>query len=100
MDKIHVTPQGTYHPAPDSEIAWTVNDTRGYTDGGPACDECGACECDACDCGNTAHDCAECNPESECIGLSFTYICLDGGESLCSECFDKERPASVLECNC
>lgn len=40
---IHVSEYGTYHPSNDG--VWTIQDTRGYTDIGPSCDKCGACEC-------------------------------------------------------
>ena len=104
---IHRSKYGTYHPAPGAEVAWTVNDTRGYTDGGPACNECGACECEvvrheppeashpacACDCDGNAD-------ANECVGLSFAYVCLDGGEALCAKCFEKEPDVEVVECNC
>jgi hypothetical protein len=82
---------------------WYVNDTRGYSDPGPSCDECGACECECPWCASSDADkvhgvegegycCAkqaENNPFSECIGLSVAYVCLDGGESLCEACFEK-----------
>ena len=79
---------------------WYVNDTRGYLDEGPSCDECGACGCDPC-----AHEvapifgakhgaypsaCYRCNDsERECIGLAVAYVCLDGGDALCRACAEK-----------
>ena len=92
---------------------WIINDTRGYVDAGPSCDECGACECGQCEGDNSHWDrypdrdgalCAmddgdqapskacEChthNPDHECVGLSVAYVCLDGGEALCEACFEK-----------
>jgi hypothetical protein len=102
---IHRSKFGTYHPSPSSSVAWTVNDTRGYIDGGPACEECGACECERCSCGNcdgTApyHACDSSPEDSECIGLSFAYICLDGGDALCRECFEKDDTVDVIDCDC
>lgn len=122
--EIHRSKVGTYHPAPpicpegyeneivcyntrkalaDSKhgqprecpvcshyIAWTIHDSRGYVDGGRACDECGACEC-----GN--HE--EQTDEGECIGLSFSFVCLDGGENLCSKCAEKAG-IEIVECDC
>ena len=76
---------------------WYVNDTRGYLDAGPACDECGACECqDMCGeegcnavlCQSCEHDDGADRPE--CIGLSVAYVCLDGGDALCEACAEKE----------
>lgn len=102
---IHETKWGTYHPGADDNGAWTVNDTRGYLDGGPSCDECGACECGDCqDCGLPEHecDCAGCEG-GECIGLSFAYVCIDGGEALCEECFystDEDVNVTVIPCDC
>lgn len=96
---IHRSKVGTYHPglAPVSHgPAWTINDTRGYTDGGPACDECGACECDGLDKEGTP---ACSDEQNECIGLSFAFVCLDGGESLCEECAQKEGIA-IVDCDC
>lgn len=72
---------------------WYVNDTRGYLDAGPACDDCGACECgrepfECCGCKPHADDDCECCEEHEphCIGLSIAYVCLDGGDALCEDC--------------
>lgn len=103
--ELHVTKYGTYHPNPESEretgVAWTVNDTRGYIDGGPACDECGACECETVD-GTPLCAIEQDNGkpvESECVGLSFAYVCLDGGDALCRACADKEG-ITVKECDC
>lgn len=104
---IHVTPYGTYHPGADDNGAWTVNDTRGYIDGGPPCDECGDCECGDCEDCKASPPCTACKCQcedgdhpSECIGLSFAYVCLDSGDSLCSDCFAREVPASVVPCDC
>ena len=41
--RVHVSKMGTYHAEPSADCAWTINDTRGTIDGGPACEECGAC---------------------------------------------------------
>lgn len=85
--EIHQSKVGTYHPAPFCLQDWTIDDTRGYLDAGPTCDECGACECGTyCD-------------EHECIGLSFAFVCLDGGETLCSECAEREG-ITIVPCNC
>lgn len=78
----------------DHAVTWHEHDTRGYIDGGPSCDECGACECDPCethggngpacrceDCDEAAHVAEDC-----CIGLSHAWCCLDGGETYCDEC--------------
>ena len=134
MPRIHRDRMGCYHPAPDSEVAWTVNDTRGYMDTGPSCTECSACECGCpmecgCLCGTEAQPAREpgspaCNPDAHhadcaladqdglpgwnsanpmddgCIGLSFAYVCLDGGESYCQECFDKLDDVEVVPCDC
>ena len=72
---------------------WYVNDTRGYIDAGPSCDECGACECESDHCA-APHDCEECSEkysdgEFECVGLSVAYVCLDGGDALCRACAEK-----------
>ena len=66
---------GLYHPVPTDHIAWTVNDTRGYVDEGPDCDECGE------------------------QNLSFAYVCLDGGDSLCETCAEKEG-IEHIDCDC
>ena len=102
MITLHVSDIGTYHPDPKADVAWTVNDTRGYIDGGPSCDECNACQClcDACDAeGADAHECEHWQEDSECVGLSFAYVCLDGGEALCEACTEKEG-LNVKECDC
>lgn len=101
---IHVSKYGTYHPKPGDDVAWTVNDTRGYIDGGPACDECGACECWSCG-GDHIDSPKECEcvctgEDKECVGLSFVYVCLDGGEALCQACFDKDGTVEVIACDC
>ena len=121
--RVHRSKMGTYHAAPqhttpsgdpcdgtcnDEASAWTINDTRGYMDGGPSCDECGACECDCLECPcrdphflSEAPDCAcECHgQDAECIGLSFAYVCLDGGESLCEDCASKAGVV-IVDCDC
>jgi len=116
MNYIHRSTYGTYHADPNSDVAWMVNDTRGYTDPGPSCDECNACECwsvNECDCECDGSGVA-CNPDSHlasceynnddmdsmCIGLSFAYVCLDGGDALCQNCFDKDSDVEVVACNC
>ena len=88
---IHRSKVGTYHPEPAESVAWTINDTRGYLDGGPACDECGACDC--VDCGNLKCEC------DDCIGLSFAYVCPDGGDALCEECA-KKAGIEIVPCDC
>ena len=75
MREIHESRVGTYHPNPKQDVSWTVNDTRGYIDGGPDCEECGS------------------------ENLSFAYICLDGGDSLCSRCAEKEG-IEIVPCDC
>lgn len=127
---VHVSKVGTYHPACGNDCrsgvdcgtaAWTINDTRGYMDGGPSCDTCGACECDAgmgpCPVcgeivtspsetadGRNIYSCGDasrvllCHGE-QCIGLSFVFVCLDGGESLCEECAEKEG-ITIVDCDC
>ena len=121
---VHVSPHGTYHPTPEDPIegaSWTIHDTRGYIDPGPSCDECGACDCDAekglCPvCGETAqltgrttdgrtiYSCGDasrkplCHGE-ECIGLAFSFTCLDGGESLCEDCAEREG-ITIVPCDC
>ena len=105
---IHRSKYGTFHPADGQDVAWTVNDTRGYTDGGPACDECGACECETSDCAKPSdpesHPTCVCECDyrdpGECIGLSFAYVCLDGGDTLCEACFEKQDDVEVVECDC
>lgn len=80
---------------------WLEHDTRGYLDGGPMCDKCGACECEP-TCGAECHEyCMEtCHesgldpaeePESLCIGLSHGWTHLDSGEFLCDDCFACEE---------
>lgn len=100
--QIHISSVGTYHPNPSESIAWTINDTSGYLDSGPTCDECGACECDPhlipddgyADGGAPYED-----DEIVCVGLSFSYICLDGGVTLCSDCAKLEG-IIIQECDC
>ena len=100
---IHQTKWGTYHPGADDNGAWTINDTRGYVDGGPSCDGCSACECE-CEYGcDDPHDCEHSTEDQECIGLSFAYVCLDGGEALCEKCFystDEDVNVTVIPCDC
>ena len=71
--------------------AWAVHDSRGYIDGGSPCDECGACDC-------SPHHEDE-TDEGNCIGLSFSYVCLDGGDNLCEACARKAG-IEVVECDC
>lgn len=92
---------------PPGLVRWHEHNTRGYLDGGPACDECGACDCATADClcgsgddkvCQVEHD-EECDyytgeNESGCIGLSFGYSSLDGGDFLCEDCVD------VVDCDC
>lgn len=106
---VHESKVGTYHPNPGESVAWTINDTRGYMDGGPACDICGACECFPCEGHQYAPSCActRCSEaighgepaEIECIGLAFAFICLDGGESYCEECAEKQG-IEIVPCDC
>ena len=109
MNTIHVSKFGTYHPAPNESVAWAVNDTRGYINPGPACDTCGACECGPCvECPPESHSnlthpaCAHWEDDGsdkpECIGLSFAFVCLDGGDSLCEDCAAKE--VNIIPCDC
>ncbi|MAH44876.1 hypothetical protein CMI37_03555 [Candidatus Pacearchaeota archaeon] len=115
MIRVHQTVVGTYHPVPGDAVAWGVNDTRGYMDAGPSCDECGDCDCIPCtDSGfsdlhlectldHPACVCAEIEDVTgemvECVGLPFAYVCLDGGDVLCEECAEQEG-LQVLDCNC
>ena len=75
---LHSPPKGDADP---NEVSWLEHDTSGYTDGGPSCDECGACECD---------DPEHTDDGAECVGLSSGWSLLDGGDFLCPECFDAE----------
>jgi hypothetical protein len=108
--QVHCDKMGCYHPAPGADVAWAVHDSRGYIDGGPSCDECGACDCGPCEVhpGELGGHCYDCGwrdtdrdimGEVECIGLSFAYVCLDGGESLCPSCFEKAG-GQELACDC
>lgn len=107
---VHESRVGTYHPPDGVDVAWTINDARGYTDSGPSCDECGACECECPFCGSSdtekIHGDPYCcdkqklnNPDGECIGLSFAFVCLDGGESLCEACAEKAG-VQIVPCDC
>jgi len=115
--QLHKSSVGTYHPDPTADVAWTVNDTRGYVDPGPSC-ECGACECmtpqelDECPCQSDFPACQlrahyhACvlleeygSDPGMCVGLSFAYICLDGGEALCESCAQSEG-LEVKDCDC
>lgn len=102
MATVHRSRWGTYHPNPQEDTAWTINDTRGYIDGGPSCHECNACECMVCE-HNTPEPmcCCDLQPEGfiECIGLSFAFVCLDGGEALCEDCAEQEG-VEVIDCDC
>ncbi len=112
MSAVHVSSVGTYHSAPGADVAWTVNDTRGYMDRGPSCDECDTCECEKCPnckypaCQIGINDRGYCgfhgDPDVgtiECIGLSFAFVCLDGGDSLCEDCAEKAG-VETIPCNC
>lgn len=94
----------------DEPEAWTIHDSRGSIDGGSPCDECGACECEseaACCQENMHYGRSQCcavthgedDDMSRCIGLSFSYVCLDGGDNLCEPCAEKEG-IKVVACDC
>mgnify|MGYP005836004481 CR=1 FL=1 len=96
---------------------WRHVDTSGYLDTGPSCDECWRCDCEPCPTGDVRGQGwpelwpgAE-NPECEnqephticvhfeqddamasygCIGLTSYHVHMDGGESLCDECYEWE----------
>ena len=87
---VHRSKFGTYHANPAEDCAWTVNDTRGYIDGGPACDECDACECED-------HEALDFDGGDECCGLSFAFVCLDGGDALCEDC---ATFIDIVDCDC
>ena len=103
MSTIHQNKVGTFHPAETIETQlggaqWTIHDSRGTMDGGPACDECGACECMLCadsdgafDACRERHRMCQCDQgeEMECVGLNFAFVCLDGGDTLCCDCAEK-----------
>jgi len=107
MNYIHESTVGTYHPDPKSKIAWTIHDSRGTIDGGPSCDDCGACECSPCEDGCELDDhtpviacsCSVHNPDAECVGLSYAYVCLDGGDSLCTDCIEGDE-VEIVPCDC
>lgn len=88
---VHESSVGTYHADPKADVAWTVNDTRGTIDGGPDCDNCGSCD------DGDLHDKFE-TDGFECRGLSFAFVCLDGGESLCKTC--AEGVVEIVPCTC
>lgn len=94
MIVVHKTTVGTYHPKPGAEPQWTIVDTRGTIDKGPACEN-EKCE-RSCECQPQSHMTE--NVE-DCVGLSFYYLCLDGGDVLCGPCADKEG-AKIEECDC
>mgnify|MGYP005831409197 CR=1 FL=1 len=115
--QLHQTSVGTYHPDPSSDVAWTVNDIRQSLDAGPTC-ECGACRCctpqewNKCPCISERplcqiaahhHTCTLLEDVGSdpgiCIGLSFAYVCLDGGEALCEACAQAEG-LEVKDCDC
>lgn len=117
MHHLHKNEHGL-HSQDEPNCAWAEHDTRGYLDIGPSCDECGACECEIC--GSDAEDndikpdapkcpgdvkfCAcprhgdpnnyRHEPEHICVGLSYGYTCLDGGDFLCEDC------VAVEDCHC
>lgn len=89
-----------------NNVAWTIHDTRGTIDGGSACDECGKCECAWCECAeHLGKEVPRCqthfsdDADGDCIGLSFAFVCLDGGETLCEECAEKAG-ITIVECDC
>lgn len=116
---VHRDKYGCYHPNPDEDCHWTIIDSRGYIDPGSPCDKCNDCECGLCpDCDrpwcdpiDSFDECRNivgCSQEevhatedggSECIGLSFFFLCLDGGEALCSECAESAG-IEIMECTC
>ena len=83
-----------------NDVAWTVHDSRGYLDGGSPCSECGTCDCTRTDTDLPLCEVERSNDDSECIGLSFAYVCLDGGGTLCEECFEKDGSVKVIDCDC
>ena len=112
MSAIHQSRVGTFHPAPDAEIAWMVNDTRGTIDASVACEQCGACACEICPkckepvCNIGITDKGYCAQHGgadvgtpECIGLPFVFVCMEGGESLCSDCAEAEG-IDIAPCTC
>jgi hypothetical protein len=88
---VHQSKYGTYHPDPQAEVAWTIQDTRGYIDRGPPCSECGYCDCLCID-GDGYICCCD-----ECMGMSFAIICLEG-EALCTLC--AEDVVEIIPCDC
>lgn len=94
MIRVHKdTHTGCYHPVPGDDVDWAVHDSRGYADGGPSCDNAGQEGCIGCECANHT------DGGDECVGLSFAYVCMDGGESLCEACAEKEG-LEVIDCDC
>ena len=73
--RVHMSKYGTHHPDQKEDVAWATHDVRGYIDPGVDCEECGAKD------------------------LSFAFVCLDGGDTLCEECFKKEG-GEVVPCDC
>ena len=65
---------------------WYEVDMRGYIDDGPACGECGACDCsEPCRAVDTDY-----NIDMDCIGLAHYFVYMDGGDTLCSDCYTSE----------
>jgi hypothetical protein len=105
LPRVHRDRMGCYHPVPGDDVAWTGHNTCG-----PSCDACGACDCGPCDvvdcgCSRDARACECANRDADepdgytCIGLSFAYCCLDGGETLCPKCYAKAG-GTEEECDC
>ena len=108
---LHETYYGTFHSRPDSETNWTIYDTRGTFDGGPACSHCDKCECYHCyeihkndpnrPCASGEHTSCQCPIEPEdCRGLSYALSCLDDSNVYCPACQYRLFDVIVEPCNC
>jgi len=100
-NSIHISKYGTYHPAPDADVTWTIHDTRGYLDGGSPCDECSTCDCSM-QCESCLTTLGHCNcDDMGCCGLAFSYVCLDGGDNLCEVCAKTDpNVPEIVPCDC
>lgn len=90
---------------------WHEVDMRGYIDPGPACDECGMCDCDSCPTGDIcSQGCPKLWPiihkicihfgvgddaDYGCVGLAHYYVDMDGGDALCVDCYETETGVEV-----